>query len=166
VEGEGFDNFETAVASDRNYDIYWLGREFEAGGLTFKGPDVASFGDEIEGGGLAFTYTATNNRWYVKVRLYSEDAWTQEVERRSRYTRPYLESKPVAVAGHSGMLVTLKERPTSIEGRLLQLPIGRTHVEVVVDAVVVSTPGAPQPNPLMDEATFLAAMESLRAYPE
>lgn len=66
---QGFENFETAVASDRNYDIYWLGREFEAGGLLYKGPDVADFGDDVEGGGLGMDYVAAVGD--LKLVLYS-----------------------------------------------------------------------------------------------
>jgi hypothetical protein len=38
--------FETAVASvsDRRFTVYWLGREFSAGGLVFRGPGWGDVG--------------------------------------------------------------------------------------------------------------------------
>lgn len=53
TDSEGFENFKDAAASDRNYDVYWLGRSFQAGNLVFEGPEVGGvegIGD-VEGGG-------------------------------------------------------------------------------------------------------------------
>ena len=48
-----YSNFQTAVASDRNYDVYWMGRSFEAGGLTYEGPEAsARAGTEGLGAGI------------------------------------------------------------------------------------------------------------------
>lgn len=53
VAQQGWNNFQTAVASDRNYDVYWLGREVRAGNQTFSGPEALAEDDPggtVEGG--------------------------------------------------------------------------------------------------------------------
>lgn len=58
--GDGHYNFQTAVAADRNYDIYWLGRSFNAGRLVFTGPQADDF-SKLDGGGLDVSYSASTS---------------------------------------------------------------------------------------------------------
>ncbi len=166
---QGFDNFQTAVASERNYDIYWLGDEFEAGGLTFRGPVVAEFGNEIEAGGLVVEYAAAVGAVCcvdLQIRLYGDRAWAIEEERRAVIPKSNLESRNVVVAGTPGVLTTHSGSSLPVNAQRLVLQIGRTHIEASASAAHPLTPTDPQPNPLIDEAAFLAVMEHLRPYPE
>ena len=166
---QGFDNFQTAVASDRNYDIYWLGREFEATGLTFRGPSVASFGDDVEGGGLGILYLTDCNGSRcsdVKLGMYSRAAWSLAQARRAAAPSPHFETKTVYVNGWEAELRTNLGTLTPVAAQILTIDFGDTVVEAVTGAYVPATPTDPQPNPLIDEAAFLAVMEHLRPYPE
>ncbi len=61
MEREYRENFKAAVESDRNYDIYWLGSGFRAGGFDFEGPHTNEPGGigHIEGGGLSIGHGST-----------------------------------------------------------------------------------------------------------
>jgi len=50
---QDFQNFVALAegANEEGFTAYWLGRSFEAGGLTFEGPGVADFGADVTGGG-------------------------------------------------------------------------------------------------------------------
>src|SRR5438477_8233438 len=52
---QAYKNFLTAVAKapQDGYTPYWLGRECEAGGLTFTGPSVPDFCAYVEGDGVS-----------------------------------------------------------------------------------------------------------------
>jgi len=168
VNRQGFKNFQTAVASDRNYDIYWLGREFEAGSLLYKGPDVSDFADDVEGGGLGMHYVAQFGEFCcldLHLVLYSQQAWKQIEEKRAAGPSPRFEPKTVQVAGRTAELRTNHRATGAVSSLILTIDFGDTLVEALTGSVVPATPG-PEPNPLIDEATFLAVMEKLRPYPE
>lgn len=82
VNRDLYSNFQTAVASDRNYDVYWMGRSFEAGGLTYEGPQAnapsgssglrAGIGmNDADGVQLAYT---TSRCCELDLTLYSRQA--------------------------------------------------------------------------------------------
>jgi hypothetical protein len=50
---QDFQNFVALAerAQEEGFTAYWLGRSFDAGGLTFEGPSVADFGADVTGGG-------------------------------------------------------------------------------------------------------------------
>jgi hypothetical protein len=52
ADDRGFRNFRERIenAQEEGFEVYWLGREFTAGGLTFRGPSVPDYGDEVDGG--------------------------------------------------------------------------------------------------------------------
>jgi hypothetical protein len=167
AEEQGWRNFQTAVASDRNFDVYWMGREFRAGGFTFTGPDANEIGSgfgEVTGGGLTTFYLSDCTCSDIELTMYSREAWDYiESQREGRQLR--YESKTVDIGGHEGELRTRFGDRSPISAQQLVVDYGDTVVEAVTRALVPLTPG-PQPNPLIDEATFLAAMQNLRPYPE
>jgi hypothetical protein len=168
AEPSGFDNFQTAVAADRNYDIYWLGESFEAGGLVFEGPEVSDFADDVEGGGLGTHYYAPYNRSCcldLHITMFVRSAWVERERRRAAGPDQGYAVREVEVAGVRAELRTGGSPPSNTM-HLLVLDYGDTVVEAVTRSVVPATPSAAQPNPLVDEATFLAVMEQLRPYPE
>ena len=170
AERQGFDNFKTAVArTDRNYDIYWMGRDFEAGGLTYEGPDVADFGDEVDGGGLGMHYLARSSDFCCRdlhIVIYSDAAWEKLKLKRSTAPQPRATVRSVTVNGHQAELRTNRGTLYPVSAQILVIDFGQTVIEATTRASTPATPSPVQPNPLIDEATFLAAMENLRPYPD
>jgi hypothetical protein len=170
-EQQGWHNFQTAVADDgRNYDVYWMGREFDVAGQTLRGPSVSSPDQigQIEGGGLSISYQADESRdefASLDIRLYSTAAWALLQKSRSRGAQPRLDVKQEDIHGWSAELKTNYYRPGYVAARILVVDLGRSVIEVSTGSVVPRTPG-PEPNPLIDEQTFLAAMQHLRPYPQ
>ncbi len=165
-----YDNFKTAVANadQQGYTPYWLGREFVAGGLTYKGPDVADFGDEVDGGGVSMGYSARLARGGVSLNmsLYSRDAWSRaEVAGISR-VGANASVRTVTVAGHTGTLVVIPSGTPGVRAIQLVLRLGETVVRASVPFTISATPGGASPDPLSDEATFLSVMQQLRPYPQ
>jgi hypothetical protein len=117
VNRDLYGNFQTAVASDRNYDVYWMGRSLDAGGLTYKGPEAsARAGTEGLGAGiglndpdgLALDYLSNCTCSSLEVTLYSRQAW-------DRFDPlsplPGREKKAVNVNGQAGVLWTRYDSP-------------------------------------------------------
>lgn len=162
-----FENFKKAVedAEDDGYRPYWLGRGFEAGGVTFDGPNVTDFFDGTPGGGVRFSYggfVPPQGRVVIHFDEYSPEAWSMIEPLRAGYG-----GREIVVAGHSGKLRIDKGSSNAPSGLVeLVLSIGNTVVVVTVSGGRGRTDGAADPNPLTDEATFLSMMENLRPYPD
>lgn len=168
----GYDNFQTAVASDRNYDIFWLGREFSGGGLTFHGPDAQAMGSrigEVEGGGLSTYYSSARCDdgacSELQLVMYSRDAWAQIQAKRSAAPSPRFQSKAVEIDSRPAELRTIMGDRHPVSAQVLIVEYGRTIVEASTGALIPSTATAEQPNPLIDETTFLSVMAELRPFP-
>src|SRR3990170_2082855 len=75
---------DVATAEAGGVHVYWLGREFTAGDLVFRGPYGAEFGAEVEGGGVHMTYLAPvdgKGNTGLDLILYGRNAWTQAEQR-------------------------------------------------------------------------------------
>jgi hypothetical protein len=64
--------------------VFWLGREFNVGDLTFRGPFVSDFGGEVQGGGIKMEYAASlegntqssdGATLPFEITVYSQAAW-------------------------------------------------------------------------------------------
>lgn len=97
--------------------------------------------------------------------LYSRAAWDRLQDARSRGAQARLEVKQVDIHGWPAELKTNFDRPGKVGARILVVARGRTVIEVTTGSVVSMTPG-PEPNPLIDETTFLDVMQQLRPYPK
>ena len=173
VNRDLYGNFQTAVASDRNYDVYWMGRSVDAGGLTYKGPEAsARAGTEGLGAGiglndadhLAIDYAPDCNTCVgIAITLYSREAWD---ERSARTPRSDLQFEAVQVNGYSAQLWTrLYSAGGEISAWIMVVGYGRTVVEAVASPSTPATDRAGA-GPVMDKATFLAVMQNLRPYPQ
>jgi hypothetical protein len=159
-----YDNFKTVVASAPRdgYTPYWLGREFTANSLMFRGPYVDDFTDVL-GGGAQFHYDATVpgvGPVDLMILVFSERAWVQSPL--NRPPTPGARQTAVVVGTHAGQLTTFPGPAGMPEGLLLELRLDTTTVLAIVPA---SFP-LPNPNPLIDEQTFLDVMQNLRPYPQ
>jgi hypothetical protein len=166
-----FKNFQKAVANAKNegYTPYWLGRRFDAGGVTFSGPSTDGSYQGREGGGVRFSYTGTSTVPPHDVTIldfdeYSAQAWGAD--------ESYYRNKggaDIVVAGHGAKVVQQKNDSARTIALLLIVSIGETTIVARAPSVidVASSPGAgSEGNPLMDQATFLAVMQNLRPYPQ
>lgn len=166
------DNFATAVArSDEDgYTVYWLGEQFEAGGLTFKGPEVSNFGLDVPGGGVEADYVADvagGGQTNLALYAFSEEGWRLRLAAVGGLIHNGDVSRSVRVAGFEATLVVRPGPPTrDADDLLLAIDVGDTMVLASAGSGGSPAPGEPDYNPLVDEATFLAVMENLRPYPE
>lgn len=76
--------------------------------------------------------------------------------------------KTIYVNGIEAVLWTRYDSPGKVSSQTLVVDYGQTVATIVTGSAlptIVSTP-RPDPNPLIDEATFIAAMQNLRPYPQ
>jgi len=163
VDKTAYDNFRTAVASvpDRHFQVYWLGREFNAGGVMFRGPYFVPVGGVVNSNRLDIEYSAGLN-----IRLYSQSAWATAAPTVEHPSAGEPKRRSVVVGGRSAVLVTGSVPGRPINYQLLIIDFGDTVATVVAGAGGPVTPGGPDANPLIDEATFLSVMQQLRPYPQ
>jgi hypothetical protein len=168
-EREAFSNFQTAVAApDRNFDAYWLGRNFTINGVEFEGPAVGELGRGEGGESLTFGYAAPAAGvccFGLNVTLYGPAAW-EEVKRIRGDHNVSGTTRDVTIMGFPATFRKVVDPPGVIQALVLHVFADDTVIEAVAGAATPLTPSDPQPNPLVHEATFLAVMEQLRPYPE
>jgi hypothetical protein len=173
INNELYGNFQTAVASERNYDVYWLGRSFDAGGLTYEGPTTnAPSGSDRIGAGINPPTADRIETTYMTedgcgcsslvVRLISRSYWdgTTGATSPSGYRKAAVE-----VGGHPAELWTSVGPPSTLLAQTVVIYYSDTVVEAETYAMIPTTPG-PDLNPLMDGQVLLAAMQNLRPYPQ
>jgi len=164
---------------DMGLPVYWLGRGFNAGGLTFQGPYGLEFGGEIEGGGTFTRYVSwldgtpgegRNTR--LDMTVYSPDAWELA---KSAMLNPQLlpgqgevTRRTVTVKGRQAELI-------SIPNLTIRRPVDRLRLVVELDPVVVvaqatsvlSAGGDSELNIFIRNPDLLVrVMQDLRPYPE
>jgi hypothetical protein len=169
ADDRGFRNFRERIkdAEDEGFDVYWLGREFTAGGLTFRGPSVPDEGDEVAGGGVEFSYDTqlpTGGGTGISVYAFSPAAWALR-EQQQGTLDPHVTTR-VMVHGHEATMVATTTATRPVNQRRLIVHFGETTVQVIAASGGAAVEGGPDVNPLIDEATFLAVIEQLRPYPE
>ncbi len=154
-----FNNFKKAVedAKADGYTPYWLGKRFEAGGLTFEGPYVDDFFDGLSGGGVSFAYAASVAPSGLVTLDFAEYSPAASSEVSAFYARQ--PGRDVTVAGLSAKLMPAREGV-----RRLVVQAGDTMILVRTHAM--GSTGGSDRNPLFDGETLLAVMENLRPYPQ
>lgn len=174
-----YHNFETvaAKAPSHGYTVYWLGKQFKIGARTYTGPTFPGFGGDIDGGGATIAYRISvsgkpNGGEDLLIHLYAPPAWAlygrayQTPDPRSRETT----FEDVTVAGNPARLFLTKWLTGATRGAIraisVEQQLGNTAVVVSATDSDNPTPGAAQPNPLMDEQTFLSVVQHLRPYPQ
>jgi hypothetical protein len=172
-EQHDYSNFQRAVAKapQQGYTPYWLGRSFEAGGLTFNGPFVADFGDEVSGGGLSASYDADLTsipRGVVELSLQFESpaAWARDEPLVAHPRDPGAQSSTVQLLGQDATLWSIPGGTRPVNQLQVVLQFGTTTVIVRGESGGPAKPGSPDVNPLVDEATLLSVLAHLRPYPQ
>ena len=167
-----FENFLEGVATAErsDYDVYWLGREFQVADTEFRGPSVADFANEVVGGGLSssyYGYRGSESVAEVRVTSLRPDAWQARQDRVKNQSGDEAVSRQVRFQDGDATLIIRSAPTRPVNQIVLVIERGNTMVEVVSLSGGSPSPIAPDVNPLVDEATFLATMEEqLRPYPE
>ena len=163
VDEIAYGNFRTAVASvpNRQFQVYWLGREFTAGAIVFRGPYFVPIGGVVNNNRLDIEYSAG-----LTIRLYSQSAWATAAPTIEHPSAHESKRRSVVVGGRSAVLLTGSVPGRPINYQQLIIDFGDTVVTVVAGSGGAATPGGPDSNPLIDEQTFLSVMEQLRPYPQ
>jgi hypothetical protein len=159
-------NFQTAVAHapQDGYTPYWLGRSFQAGGLTFVGPITGDPGYEVDGGGISMDYAAAVLKsGAVSVRLtdYTPAAWAK-----NGVGFQNAAGRAVEVAGLPATINEEAAGTRPVNDVWVIIHAGETTVLALVNAGGNPTPGGPELNPLIDEITLLNVLQHLRPYPQ
>jgi hypothetical protein len=167
---KSYQNFVKAAenAPSDGYTMYWLGREFEAGGVTFEGPSVDDFGQEVELGGVLMSYTADGSQSFdLGLTVETQPAWVDAKSRGIFRIPGNAVRRDVSVAGHPAESVVFPANPglSGIQGIQVHVNVGDTSILATVSTFVPAG-GGPDPNPLKDEETLLRVLDQLRPYPD
>ncbi len=162
---------------DMGLPVYWLGRGFTAGGLTFQGPYGAEFGGEVEGGGIFLHYTSWldgtpfegSNIW-LDITVYGPAAWEPVKDRilnpRVLSTEGEVKQRTANVGGRQAQLIAIPGLPSRPVARL-RLVIELEPVVVVGEAVSnLSADGTELSIFIKNPDLFVQVMQGLRPYPE
>jgi hypothetical protein len=163
----------------KGFPVYWLGRAFTAGGMTFHGPYGAEFGGEVEGGGSLATYVSwlvgepfEGSHTSLEITTYSPDAWElagesllnpspQGIPRDYSVTR-----RTVSVVGRDADLISVPSWTRPVNGLVLIVELD--PVVVVADAYSVHSADGSEENMFINNPDLLVQVidENLRPYPE
>ena len=163
---------------DMGLPVYWLGRGFTAGGLTFHGPYGAEFGGEVEGGGVFMGYTS----WLagepfeigdtsLEITVYSPDAWQLAKDRilnpRVLSTEGEVTRRTVTVNGHQAEVLSVPQVSRPVGYLRLVLDLDEVVVVATARALGPISPGGPDYSIFINNPDlFVQVMQDLRPYPE
>jgi hypothetical protein len=171
---------------DMGLPVYWLGREFAAGGETFRGPYGVGFGGEVTGGGIRMSYDAwpegtpfEGPTLSLDLTVYSLAAWEGV---RERMTNPHLlptegkvTRRTVTVAGRGGELFMIPAGTRPLNLLMLVLPFDKAIVVAEAHSGgpmtpapdLFTLPSGPDWSPFVNDPNLLVkVMDDLRPYPE
>lgn len=159
--------FQTAIAlPNRTYRVYWLGNTFTASGLVLRGPLIGGFEAPVDDA-VRIDYNSVPPVASLSITLMSSTHWATVRDRVLRQGPDHPTIRQLTVASATATLYTTPGGPGRPVGALtLIIPLGDTVVYASTNSVGAATPGGPEANPLIDEATFLAVMQKLRPYPQ
>jgi hypothetical protein len=155
-----FHNYQTAVAQapKQGWTAYWLGRSFEAGGMTFKGPSVPDFG-QVGDGTVTMSYdSGAHGDFYIS--LFTTAVWRDQAAKGSDGMAPGATRVAITIAGAPATVTT---GPVHNEGVRIDIDYPDTHVLARVG------PSFGENNVdvnKLDEQTLLAVLQHLRPYPK
>jgi hypothetical protein len=161
---------DTATAEAGGVHVYWLGREFTADGLVFRGPYGAEFGAEVEGG-IQLTYLAPlegGGNVSLDLIVRTREAWAVAQDRIREPGLPGVTRRAVTVGGRQGelILVPLGSRP--LNTLWLVLDLGDAVVLAQAGAGGPVYPAGPDYSPFINNPDLLVQVieENLRPDPE
>ena len=167
----GFFQRDAKVMQDMGLPVYWLGREFTAGGLTYRGPYAPEFGSDVETGDLLMGYKPSGGT-SLEIRVYSPTAWQLVkdwvLNPRTLTTEGKVTRRTVTVRGRQAELISVPSGTRPV-GKL-RLVIDLDDVQVVAEASAFGpvSPGGPDRTVFINNPDLLVQVidENLRPYPE
>jgi hypothetical protein len=158
--------------------VYWLGREFTAGGLTFHGPYAPEFGGEVEGGGTFFHYKSLleatqreGTQTDLEITVYSPAAWQLVKDRilnpRTLSTEGEVTRRTVTVKGRQAEVLSVPQVTRPVGYLCLVLDLDEVVVVATARALGPVSPGGPDYSIFINNPDLLVqVMQDLRPYPE
>jgi hypothetical protein len=174
----GFFQRDAKIMEEMGLPVYWLGREFTAGGLTLRGPYAPEFGGEVEGGGIFFHYKSSLERAQregrdadVEITVYSPAAWQLAMDRilnpRTLTTEGLVGRRAVTVKGRQAQMLAVPQVTRPIGYLRLVLDLDQVVVTVTASAFGPVSPGGPDRSIFINNPDLLVqVMQDLRPYPE
>jgi hypothetical protein len=161
---------DVAKAQAMGVPVYWLGREFTAGGLVFRGPYTAEFGAEVPGG-IQLTYLAPSQgagQTSVDLSVQGRDAWELAKERITNPRTPGASRRSVTVLGKDAEMFSVPGGTRPLNALWLVLDLGDAVVVASVNSGGPIYPGGPDYSPFINNPDLLVQVieENLRPYPE
>jgi hypothetical protein len=174
---EGLDKYflrDAAAMEGMGLPVYWLGREFDAGGLAFQGPYGVGFGGEVEGGGIFMQYISwldgtpgegTNTS--VEMTEYSRGAWDLVKDRMMNSSASGITRRAVSVQSKEAVMILQAAGARPLNEIWLILDRGDITVVASANSGGPVSPGGPDFSPFINNPDLLIqVLEDLRPYPE
>ena len=173
----GFFQRDAKVMQDMGLPVYWLGRAFTAGGLTFRGPYAPEFGGAVEDGQLFVGYLSRlegtpfeGSTISVNMTIYSPAAWQLAKDRilnpRVLSTEGEVTRRTVTVKGHQAQVISVPfaSRPVNVVSLILETE----PVVVVAEARSNHAPDGTELSIFMKNPDLFVQVidQNLRPYPE
>jgi hypothetical protein len=172
----GYDYFlrDAAAMEDLGLPVYWLGREFNAGGLAFQGPYGVGFGGEVEGGGIFMQYISwldgtpgEGSSTGLRMTVYSRGAW-DIVKDGASADAPGVTHRVVRVGDLDAEMVLQGDAARPLNAISVVLDLDDVVVVARTNSIIApAVRGGGELNPFINNPDlFVQVMQDLRPYPE
>jgi hypothetical protein len=167
----GFFQRDAKVMQDMGLPVYWLGREFTAGGLTYRGPYAPEFGGDVEGGWLWMGYEPSSGTTF-EITVYSPAAWQLARDRilnpQTLTTEGKVTQRVVTVKGRQAQMLAVPQATRPIGYLRLVLDLDQVVVTATARALGPVSPGGPDRTVFINNPDLLVQVidDNLRPYPE
>jgi hypothetical protein len=159
------------IMQDMGLPVYWLGREFTAGGVTYLGPYAPEFGGDVESGYLFMGYKPSGGT-SLEIAVYSPAAWQvardrilnpQTLTSEGRVTR-----RTITVKGRQAQMLAVPQVTRPVGYLLLVLDLDEVVVTTTARAFGPMSPGGPDRTVFINNPDLLVQVieQNLRPYPE
>jgi hypothetical protein len=160
------------IMEDMGFPVYWLGREFTARGLTYRGPYAPEFGGDVEDGRLWMGYEPSSGTT-LEITVYSPAAWQLAKDRilnpQVLSTEGEVTRRTVTVNGRQAQLISVPSGSSRPVGKLrLVIDLGDVEVVAVARALGPVFPGGPDRTIFINNPDLLVQVidDNLRPYPQ
>jgi hypothetical protein len=166
----GFFQRDAKVMQDMRLPVYWLGREFTAGGVTYRGPYAPEFGGDVEDGRLWMGYEPTSGTT-LEIAVYSPAAWQLARDRilnpQTLSTEGKVTRRTVTVKGRQAQMLAVPQVTRPVGYLRLVLDLDQVVVTTTASALGPVSPGGPDRTVFINNPDLLVqVMQDLRPYPE
>ena len=166
----GFFQRDAKIMEGMGLPVYWLGREFTAGGLTYRGPYAPEFGGDVEDGYLWMGYEPSSGTTF-EITVYSPAAWQSAKDRilnpQTLTTEGKVTQRVVTVKGRQAELISVPSGTRPVGYLRLVLDLDQVVVTATARALGPVSPGGPDRTVFINNPDLLVeVMQDLRPYPE